>query len=106
MSFAQTVRQVRERQKTVTRRKGWEFLKPGDVVMASVKTMGLKAGEKIEKLGPVRIVSVRRESLRDIADEDIAMEGFPGMSKVQFVQMLGATEDIEMTRIEFEYVEQ
>jgi hypothetical protein len=31
MSFALTTEQIRVQKKTVTRRLGWEFLKPGDL---------------------------------------------------------------------------
>lgn len=37
MSFALTKRQVLERTKTVTRRLGWEKLRPGDLVRAVEK---------------------------------------------------------------------
>ena len=50
MSFAITTSQVRDRSKTVTRRLGWRFLKRGDVVCAVVKNMGLKKGEKVQRL--------------------------------------------------------
>ena len=41
-----TKEQILARTKTVTRRLGWWFLKPGDVVWACEKCMGLKKGEK------------------------------------------------------------
>lgn len=34
MSFALTTPQILNRSKTVTRRAGWSFLKPGDIVCA------------------------------------------------------------------------
>ena len=37
MSFMITKEQVRNRTKTVTRRLGWAFLKPGDIVNAVEK---------------------------------------------------------------------
>lgn len=37
MSFALTTDQVKDRVKTVTRRNGWWFLKPGDIVNAVKK---------------------------------------------------------------------
>ena len=54
MSFALTTEQFLNRTKTVTRRKGWRFLKPGDVVMGCKKCMGLKPGEQLERLGLIR----------------------------------------------------
>ena len=50
MSFALTTNQVKKKEKTVTRRCGWWFLKPGDVVNAVEKSMGLKKGEKIARV--------------------------------------------------------
>jgi len=47
MSFFLTTDQIRNKTKTVTRRDGWLFLKPGDIVQACVKCQGLKKGEKI-----------------------------------------------------------
>ena len=44
MSFALTTEQFKARTKTVTRRFGWWFLKPGDVVRGVEKAMGLKPG--------------------------------------------------------------
>ena len=66
MSFAMTKPQFLNRTKTVTRRLGWGFLKPGDVVMGVEKAMGLKKGEKVRKLGLIRIVSIRSEPLSAI----------------------------------------
>jgi hypothetical protein len=51
ISFALTTAQVRARTKTVTRRVGWTFLKPGDLLQPVVKCRGLKKGERVEKIG-------------------------------------------------------
>ena len=40
MSFSMTTPQVRARTKTVTRRLGWRFLKPGVVLWAVEKAQG------------------------------------------------------------------
>ena len=125
MSFAETTRQMLEsyelvRQgkkppKTVTRRVGWRFLKPGERVQPVEKAQGLKKGERVKKLGPpIRIVSVSRGRLCDITAHECCHEGFPGWSPMQFidhfrwmnrgnaaVKQYGA--DVEVTRIEFEY---
>ena len=61
--FFLTTDQVRNRTKTVTRRNGWWFLKPGEIVNAVEKAMGLKRGEKIKRICQIRIVSTRAESL-------------------------------------------
>lgn len=54
MSFSITTDQVRNREKNVTRRNGWWFLKSGDIVNAVEKTMGLKKGEKIKRICQIR----------------------------------------------------
>ncbi len=116
MSFALTTEQIRDRTKTVTRRVGWGFLQPGDIVNACVKCMGLKPGEKVQRLAQIRIVRTRIEPLsRMILDGDYgaseaAKEGFPGWSGDQFVDMFldhMPTKFGKLTlvnRIEFEYV--
>lgn len=60
MSFSLTTPQMRDRTKTLTRRLGWYSLKPGDRVQAVVKGMGLKKGEKVERLCVIEVVSVHR----------------------------------------------
>lgn len=77
--------------------------------MAIVKGMGLAKGEKIERLGEIEIVSVRREPLSLTTDEDAKLEGFPKMTGAEFVAMFclhqgGSPEQI-VTRIEFRYVD-
>lgn len=110
MSFYHTTEQFKNRTKTITRRLGWQFLKPGDIVMGCVKCRGLKRGEKIEYLGPIRIVSGRRERLNQITDEDVIKEGFPDITRMEFVEFFikkmrpvgGVVAPV--TRIEFEYM--
>jgi len=108
MSFSATIEQVRNGTKTVTRRLGWKFLKPGDTVMACVKCQGLKKGEKVEKIRPVRITKVRREKLQRIPKNDLTLEGFPDMSKWGFIDMFCKMNKCErwdeVTRIEFKYI--
>ena len=110
MSFAITTLQVQNRSKDVTRRFGWWFLKPGDVVNVVEKAQGLKKGEKLKRLGQIRIKSVRREPLNAITAEDVAREGFPDWCPEQFVDMLVQHNKVEPTkhcnRIEFEYLEE
>ena len=100
---------------------GWEFLKPGDLIQPVKKCMGLKPGEKIERIGgPVRVVSVAREPLRrlqtnlDYGFVECAREGFPAPHVNQwpseFVAMFcathkGCTPETIVTRIEFTYTE-
>lgn len=108
MSFAMTIEQVNAKTKTVTRRFGWWFLKPGDEVRGVEKAMGLKKGEKIKPLAMVRIVSTRAEPLNTITQDDVIKEGFPDWNPEQFVQMLvdhyKVKPDSIVNRIEFEYI--
>lgn len=115
MSFALTTGQIIERSKTVTRRLGWTFLKPGDLICAVRKSQGLKKGEKVERLATLRILDVQREPLRMIIDiglgegtNECAREGFPNMTPIPFVRFFrkthkGANLNTIVTRIEFEY---
>ena len=108
MSFFKTTEQIRNGTKTVTRRLGWTFLKPGDEVMACVKCQGLKKGEKVEKIRPLRIVRVSRESLMEITFRELRNEGFPNMGRYFFMDMFcrlnNCFRNTVVTRIEFEYV--
>jgi hypothetical protein len=113
ISFALTTEQFRNRSKTVTRRLGWKNLKPGDVLCGCVKCMGLKPGAQIERLGMIRVVSVRRERLAAMKGFygliEAEKEGFPRLTGAQFVKMfcdhMKVDPETEVTRIEFEYVE-
>lgn len=108
MSCAMTTKQVKARTKTVTRRYGWWFLNPGDVVNLVEKSMGLKAGEKVKRLCQVRIVSTSPEKLNQITQADVIKEGFPDWTPEQFVQMIvdhyHVNPDEILNRIEFEYI--
>jgi hypothetical protein len=115
MSFALTTSQVLDKSKDVTRRLGWLNLKPGDLIQPVKKCMGLKPGEKVEKLRrPVRVVSVRRERLDEMTSrlhygiDECRREGFPRMLPTDFVAMFcsshkGCKPDSVVTRIEFTY---
>lgn len=115
MSFALTTSQVAGKTKDVTRRMGWQHLTVGDFVQPVMKCMGLRPGEKVERIGdPVVIVSTRREQLRrmiddpDYGNDECRREGFPEMSPNAFVEMFckthkGCTPDSLVTRIEFSY---
>jgi hypothetical protein len=110
MSFALTTEQVQNRTKTVTRRLGWRFAKPGDVVQPVVRGQGLRKGEKVEKIGgPIRFIAVDRVVLGDITPQDVYREGFPQMTAQDFVKMFkqhnGGLRDQVVTRIQFEYLE-
>lgn len=120
ISFTITTDQIRKRTKTVTRRAGWQRLKIGEILTGCVKCMGLRPGEKIERLCQIRVVDVRRELLRRMTDDsdygfrETTLEGFPDGHPQhwpsEFVGMFcgshgGVTPDSTVTRIEFEYVD-
>lgn len=113
MSFALTTEQVLARTKTVTRRLAhtWAALKPGDLLLAVDKSMGLKKGEKSRVLAVVRVTDVRVEPLADITAEDVAREGFPRWTPDEFTAFLltengikGPPDKVQVRRIAFEYV--
>lgn len=108
ISFAMTTQQIKDRTKTVTRRYGWLFLKPGDILNGVEKAMGLKKGEKIKRLCQIRVLSVRQEPLHAITQEDVIKEGFPHWTKAEFIQMIVDHYNVHpnelINRIEFEYV--
>lgn len=123
MSFALTTPQVEAGTKTVTRRLGWWDLKPGEVVQAVEKAMGLRKGEKIRKLRLIRIVATRPEKLGRMAvkpygTDETTLEGFPpGTEKhdpVKFIEMFCAanskggkkcTPATVVNRIQYEYLD-
>jgi len=110
MSFSLTTPQMHARAKTITRRLGWLNLRPGDIVMAVEKCMGLKRGEQVKKIGPIRIVSVGFQPLCSITAEDVIAEGFPAFSPSDFVaffckQKAGLTPSTPVNRIVFEFVD-
>lgn len=111
MSFSMTTQQFEERTKTVTRRAGWMKLKPGDVVMGVVKAMGLKKGEKVQKLHPFRVKSNTIEPLTAIRNypNDCELEGFPEMTPDEFIEMFCKHNQVKpdriISRIEFDHLE-
>lgn len=110
MSVAYTEQAVRDRSKTVTRRKGWTNLVPGERLTLCRKVMGRKRGEPLVRIVDVEVVSVRREPLELITDEEVAREGFPGMSPEEFTRRFFIEpQKIQpadlVTRIEWTYVE-
>ena len=108
MSFAMTTEQVVAQTKTVTRRFGWYRVKPGDFIQPVQKSMGVKRGEKVVRLGsPIIVVSARIEPLDLITQEDVAKEGFPDWTTDQFVSLLTHHYNCKpwepVNRIEFKY---
>ena len=106
MSFSITTRQMYMHKKTVTRRLGWDFLQPGDVVMAVEKAQGLKKGEHVIPIGEIKIVSIRSEPVSNITIDDVQREGFTEMNVPEFVHMFCRANKCEpstlINRIEFE----
>jgi hypothetical protein len=115
MSVALTEQAVRERRKTVTRRIGWRFLRPGDRLTLVRKSMGRRRAdgtvEQLVRLADVVVTSVTREPLHAITKADVAREGFPGWSPAQFVGFFvsshrGCSPSSEITRIEWRYIDE
>jgi hypothetical protein len=111
MSCSLTVRQVRDRTKTVTRRLGWRMLSEGDQLTLCAKVQGRKPGEPLDRIATVEVVSVRRERLDAITAADVAAEGFPQMtSPGEFVSFFCATHrgcapETEVARIQWRYLD-
>ena len=122
MSVAMTTDAVIERRKTVTRRKGWRFLKSGDTLTLCRKVQGRKPGEPLERLAEVEVVDVRRESLElraypnpdneewGYAWAEVEREGFPLMGPALFVHRFfteaqGIDPSDDVTRIEWRYLD-
>ncbi len=118
MSVAFTEQAVRDRRKTVTRRRGWAFLKPGDKLTLCRKVMGRRKGEPLVRIAEVEVVSVGRQPLDLLAPpvgdpaygaEEMAREGFPGMDprefiRKYFVEAQGMDPAATVTRIEWKYL--
>lgn len=112
ISFSMTTPQFLDGSKDVTRRVGWEHLRVGDLLCAVEKGMGLKKGEKVKRLGTIRVVDVRQEPLdlmtrdHDYGLSECRREGFPNMVPSEFVEFFcrghrGAYPKRPITRIEF-----
>lgn len=85
MSFAKTAPQFLAGSKSVTRRDGWRFLQPGDILMAVDKSP--RSGGEWARLGLIEVVDVRREHLGNITEPEVALEGFPGRNPSWFLEM-------------------
>ncbi|GLZ34850.1 hypothetical protein Lesp02_70370 [Lentzea sp. NBRC 105346] len=118
MSVAFTEDAVRNRTKTVTRRKGWQFLKPGDRLTLCRKVMGRKPDEPLVRIAEVEVVTVVRERLDLLVlwfdgygAREMAKEGFPGMDPAEFVERFfveaqGIGHSDTVTRIEWRYLDE
>lgn len=108
MSFSMTTDQMTHRTKRVTRRDGWWNLKPGDLLWAVEKAMGLKKGETMKRISLIRVKSVRQEPVGLITPEDVKLEGFPDWDVQQFLDFFcaahGCGVDKVVNRIAFGFV--
>ncbi|WP_417795879.1 hypothetical protein [Terasakiella pusilla] len=114
MSFYMTYDAFVEKRKTVTRRFAWADAQVGEVFQGVEKSQGLKAGENLNRLHLIRIVSNVPEKASAICNypnslEELAKEGFTDITPNEFVDMLCKAHkkkpsDI-VNRIEFEFVE-
>ena len=109
MSFSLTTEQMRGRVKFVTRRLGWDDLKPGHRIQGCVKCMGLKPGESVDRICVIEICSTRKEVLKEITQSECVLEGFPDYTPAQFVDMFclhnKCTPETTVNRIAFYYAE-
>lgn len=78
MSCSFTIDAVRNRKKTVTRRRvdTWRNTKPGDRLTLVEKAMGLPKGARQVVLAEVEIVDVRVEPIADVDEGEVLAEGF------------------------------
>ncbi|MFI7531477.1 hypothetical protein [Nocardia salmonicida] len=110
MSVSLTEDQVRARTKTVTRRQGWAYLRPGERLTLCRKVMGRRRGEPLVRIVDVEVLDIRREPLDAITADDVRAEGFPDMTPTQFVEFFcathkGCTPSSEVTRIHWRYLD-
>jgi hypothetical protein len=118
MSFSHSAPELRERLQTVTRRLGWRFLKPDDLIEAVEHVPGSERdpGAPTRTLAVLRVRNVRVEPLSRLltdatyAEDELPREGFPCWSRDDFIARFLrehrlASADVDITRIEFEIVE-
>jgi len=116
MSFSHSADEVRARLQTVTRRVGWRFLKPHDLVEAVARDAPATGRRDVRVLAVLRITDVRVEALsrllRDAryAEDELPREGLPCWSRDHFIASFLRrhrlkTADVDVTRIAFEYVD-
>ncbi|UEC05470.1 ASCH domain-containing protein [Burkholderia vietnamiensis] len=120
ISFMLTPGQILDGSKTVTRRLGWLHLRPGDLLQGVEKGMGLRKGEKVQRLRTIRVVDVRPEALSAMTADpeygraECVREGFGNHPELRepaaFVTFFcrthrGCRPETTVTRIAFEYVD-
>jgi len=113
MSASLTTQQCVNFSKTVTRRNGWDNIKPLEIVQLVEKGQGLKKGEKVKPIHKIQILSARKERLDVLSVssfygmKEMILEGFPGMDPKGFVEMYCRANkclpSVMVNRIEFRY---
>ena len=88
---------------------GWWFLRPGNIVNAVEKCMGLKKGEKVERICQIGILNTRPVILSEISKADLILEGFPDLTTDEFIEMFCKSHKkcvpvTAVNRIEFRYI--
>ncbi len=116
MSFFHTQSQYHNRTKTVTRRRGWWFLKPGDLFDGVEKAQGIPLGGHVVRMGHNITISAEGEPLCRLIDEpeygriEVAKEGFPEMTPEEFCKFFCEAMRCELdevvNRIEFGYLDE
>lgn len=112
ISFFLTTPQFIAGTKDVTRRTRWLNAKIGMELMGVEKAQGLGKGGKVNRLGLIRLVDVRRERLDEMTADPVnygirecIREGFPGKTPAQFVEFFcdanGCNAWDTITRLEF-----
>lgn len=109
MSFMHTSQQIEDQSKTVTRRMGWKNLKAGTLLQPVKRIRGLLKGSHPEVIGcPIRVVSVRKERLDAITEDELVKEGFHDATVSEFLALfckaMNCKPSVSVTRIEFEFV--
>lgn len=86
MSVSLTLDAVRDRTKTVTRRRAdtWKTLKPGDRLTLVEKGMGLPKGAEQVVVAEVEVVAVDVQPIGDIDRADVEREGFSAAYPLEF----------------------
>lgn len=115
ISMAMTHKQFCDGTKDVTRRLGWLHGVVGMRLRVVRKAQGLSRGDRMETLGYIELVDVRRELLsRMISEKDYGpvecrREGFPLWTPDKFVRFFCETHFVKptaiITRLEFKRIE-
>jgi hypothetical protein len=106
--------QILDETKDVTRRLGFDFARPGMLLLGVQKARGVRVEDR-GQTKVIEVVSVRPEEIGDITPDEVRREGFPKMSPIQFIDFflahmkrdregLRTTPYTWVNRIEFKYV--